>query len=41
MLKLIESAVKLLRSKHKNGEIYYWLLYYTYFSPQQLRNVKL
>jgi len=40
MLKLVESAVELLRSKHKNGEVYYWLLYYTYLSPQQLRNVE-
>ncbi len=28
MLKLVESSVDLLRSKHKHGEAYYWLLYY-------------
>ncbi|MDR2909132.1 MAG: hypothetical protein LBU86_04550 [Oscillospiraceae bacterium] len=39
MLKLMESAVELLRTKHKNGESYYWILYYTFLSPQQLRNV--
>ena len=39
MLKLMESAVELLRSKHKNGEAYYWVLYYTFLSPQQLQNV--
>jgi len=39
MLKLVESAVELMRSKHKNGETYYWVLYYTFFSPQQLHNV--
>lgn len=40
MLKLMESAIELLRTKHKNGEIYYWLIYYSYLSPQQLRNVE-
>lgn len=39
MLTLIEGAVELLRTRHKNGEIYYWLLYYTFLSPQQLQNV--
>jgi len=38
MLKLMEAAVDLLRSKHKNGEAYYWVLYYSFFSPPQLRN---
>ena len=40
MLKLIENAVNLLRSKHKFGEIYYWILYYTYLSPQQYKNTE-
>ena len=40
MLKMMESAVELLRNKHKNGEIFYWVLYYTFLSPQQLRNVE-
>ena len=40
MLKLMESAVDLLRAKHKYGEIYYWILYYTFLSPQQLRSVE-
>ncbi len=39
MLSLVLNAAELLRNKHKNGEIYYWVLYYTYLSPQQLRNV--
>lgn len=39
MLKLMETAVELLRSKHKNGESYYWILYYTFLSPQQLYSV--
>lgn len=33
MLKLLDSAVELLRTKHKNGEAYYWLLYYSFLSP--------
>jgi len=39
MLKLVNGAVELLRTRHKNGEELYWVLYYTYLSPQQLRNV--
>lgn len=39
MLSLVMDAIELLRDKHKNGEVYYWVLYYTYLSPQQLRNV--
>ncbi len=39
MITLLKNAVDMLRHKHKNGEIYYWVLYYTYLSPQQLRNV--
>lgn len=38
MLKLLNSAIDLLRNKHKNGETYYWLLYYSYLSPQQYKN---
>ena len=39
MLKLLNNAVELLRTRHKNGETYYWILYYTFLSPQQLENV--
>lgn len=38
MLIMIDSAIDLLRTKHKNGELYYWILYYTYFSPQEMQN---
>lgn len=38
MLTLLNSAVDILRSKHKHGEQYYWILYYSYLSPQQLQN---
>lgn len=40
MLTLVSNSVNLLRNRHKNGEEYYWLLYYTYLSPQQLQNVE-
>lgn len=38
MLKLLESSVDLLRNSHKYGEQYYWILYYSFLSPQELRN---
>ena len=38
MLTLLNSAVDILRNKHKHGEQYYWILYYSYLSPQQLQN---
>ena len=38
MLKLIDSSVNILRNKHKHGEQYYWILYYSFLSPQQLQN---
>lgn len=40
MLTLINNSVDLLRRRHKNGEEFYWVLYYTYLSPQQLQNVE-
>lgn len=39
MMKLIDTSIDLLRNKHKFGEIYYWVLYYTYLSPQELGSV--
>ena len=39
MLTLLTNAIELLRKRHKNGDTYYWILYYTYLSPQQFRNV--
>ncbi len=38
MLKLLDSSVDLLRNNHKHGEQYYWILYYAFLSPQELRN---
>lgn len=39
MLVLIDNAVDLMRKKHKNGEIYYLVLYHTYLSPHQSRSI--
>lgn len=41
MLKLLENSVNIMRNKHKHGETYYWLLYYSYLSPQQYRKIKI
>lgn len=35
MLVLLNQAVGFMREKNKNGEVYYWILYYTYLSPKQ------
>lgn len=40
MLSILDSAVELLRSKHKNGEAFYWILYYSFLSPQELESVE-
>ena len=39
MLTLVRSAVEIMRTHHKFGEVYYWVLYYSFLSPQELRNV--
>ena len=38
MLKLIDTAAKLIRENNSEGEAFYWILYYTYFSPLKLNN---
>lgn len=38
MLALIDTAIGLLRRKHRKGELYYWVLYYTFLSPQEYEN---
>jgi len=40
MLKLLGNAVEIMRKHHKNGEEYYWVLYYTFLSPQEYRNAE-
>ena len=39
MLKLLDGAIDLMRSKHYRGEGDYWILYYTYLSPQIIGSV--
>lgn len=38
MLKLLQGAITLLRTKRKHGEELYWVLHYTYLSPQKPDN---
>lgn len=40
MLNTLMAAVDLMRTKHKHGEKYYWILYYSYLSPQELQNTE-
>ena len=35
MLNLVDGAIDIMRRKHKNGELYYQILYYNYFSEQE------
>ena len=41
MLKLLDTSIDLLRTKHKNGESYYWLLYFSFLSPQIYGEIKI
>lgn len=36
MLKMIDRALELLRIKHQNGELYYWIIYMTYIAPKKI-----
>ena len=38
MHKLVDYSVNLLREKHMFGEDYYWILFYSFLSPQQYHN---
>lgn len=38
MIKLVDSAVEILHTRHKDGEDFYWILYFTYLRPQRLQN---
>lgn len=40
MLKIIESAVNILRKKQVDGEEFYWILYYTYLSDKPCKRVE-
>ena len=40
MIKLLLSSVDLLRKNHKHGEEYYWILYYAFLSPHELKNTE-
>ena len=38
MLKLIDKSVNFIKEHNEGGEFCYWILYYTYLSPQKLKN---
>jgi len=40
MLNLLNSSVELLRENHKNGEQYYWILYYAFLSSHEAANTE-
>ena len=39
MMQLVNSAIALMREKHKKGELYYWILYYTYMCSREPASV--
>lgn len=39
MIKIINHAVNILRTKPKDGEKYYWVLYHTYLSPKEYESI--
>jgi len=40
MLKLIDTATHLIRENNSEGEIFYWILYYTYLSPLKMSSME-
>ena len=40
MIRLVDEALDILRNKHQNGEELYWILYYTFITPQKLKNTQ-
>jgi len=40
MLRIVDNAVDIMRRKHKRGEKYYWLLYYSFLSEREPENTE-
>ena len=38
MIRLLDGAVELMRTKHQKGTELYWIIHYTYMSPQPYHN---
>ena len=38
MIELLETSVNMLRKKQNGGEMYYWIIYYTYMSEKKCDN---
>jgi len=40
MLRILDNAIEIMRKKHKRGEAYYWILYYSFLSDHEPENVE-
>jgi len=40
MIKIIESAVEVLRKRQEDGELLYFILYYSYLSDKRIKNIQ-
>lgn len=40
MIKIIDQSVEMLKTRYGDGELYYWILYYTYLSPKQYKKIE-
>ena len=39
MLKIINSAIDILRRQQYDGEMYYWIIYYTYLYEKPIKSI--
>ena len=39
MLKIIDASIQVLREKEADGDVIYWILYYTYLSKRPCKNI--
>lgn len=40
MIKIIDQSAEMLKTRYGDGELYYWILYYTYLSPKQYKRIE-
>ena len=40
MIKIIDQSAEMLKTRYGDGELYYWILYYTYLSPKQYKKIE-
>lgn len=39
-MRTVEETANVLRKSHRHGEEYYWILYFSFLSPHEIRNVE-